>query len=112
MSSSSDRPENKIMRSDNAKADPKIFVLKTSKLLRLFVAVAGLSAPVMAQTYTLCRVDEHPPTFLRAGGMSELLDDIIVICTGGTPAIQPMNITLLVNAQITSRILRPNDFGQ
>ena len=74
------------------------------------LAWLGVS-PASAQSPLSCTMTSVP-TLLRAEGLTELIGDIILTCTGGvpTPVNQPIpqvNLTIYLPANVTSRIL-PN----
>lgn len=58
-----------------------------------------------------CTANAGVPPILRSEGLTELMGDIVINCTGGTPTavtsafIPTANITVFVNTQVTSRIL-------
>lgn len=85
------------------------------KLLLAFAAVALLvvfMAPANAQLIEpafTCAVTAVP-TNVRAEGITELVGDVLLTCTGGTPtaagvAVPQANVTLGLNTQLTSRLL-------
>jgi len=57
-----------------------------------------------------CIANSANPTTIRAEGVTELVGDVVMTCTGGTPqtagsAILQDNITILLNTNVTSRLL-------
>ena len=57
-----------------------------------------------------CIANSANPTTVRAEGVTELVGDVVISCTGGTPqtagaAIPQDNITILLNTNVTSRLL-------
>jgi hypothetical protein len=81
----------------------------------LALAVVGLllgigSSTANAQTSTFsCSATSGVPNIIRAEGLTELLGDLVLNCTGGTftPAGQPIplqNVQISINTNITSRI--------
>ncbi len=57
-----------------------------------------------------CIANSGVPPFVRIEGVTELVGDVVIACTGGVPAndgepIPPSNVQVLLNTQITSRIL-------
>jgi len=85
------------------------------KLLLAFAAIAVLLAvgtPVYAQQSVLCVANAGVPPIVRAEGITELVGDVLLNCTGGTPTpvgsnIPLSNITVFLNTNITSRIVGP-----
>ncbi len=79
----------------------------------LFAAVASFAGTAHAQVQpplTCVSVNTGTTPVLRSEGFTEPMGDILLQCTGGTPtirgsAITPQNITLRLNAQVTSRLL-------
>jgi hypothetical protein len=82
------------------------------KWLIAFAAIAlvlSLSSSANAAAFT-CVANAGNPTVVRAEGITELVGDILIQCTGGAAtaagaAIPPSNITLSLNTNITSRLL-------
>lgn len=57
------------------------------------------------------------PTVARAEGITELVGDMVLICTGGTPtvagaAVPKANIQIFLNANVTSRILNTRNTSE
>jgi hypothetical protein len=84
----------------------------------LALAVVGLllgigSTPANAQASTFtCSATTGVPNIIRSEGLTELLGDLVLNCTGGTftPAGQPIplqNVQISINTNITSRIVGP-----
>src|ERR1041384_1787818 len=84
--------------------------------------IAILTTLVAAAAPALFAADPNPfgcspvvgvtPT-VRAEGLSELIGDIVLNCTGGTPtpggiAIPPAKIVLTLNTNITSKLIKDN----
>jgi len=81
-------------------------------VLSVLVLCAGLAA---AQTSPLvCQAGQSSVTpLVRAEGYTELVGDIVITCTGGTglaadAAVPQANITVSMNAPVTSRLLGNN----
>lgn len=87
------------------------------KWLFAFAVVAVLlvsSAPAHAQqfisnTFT-CLANAGVPPIVRAEGITELVGDVVLTCTGGTPTavglpIPLSNLTVFLNTNITSRLV-------
>jgi len=80
----------------------------------LALAVVGLllgigSSAANAQTFT-CSATAGVPNIVRAEGLTELLGDLVLNCTGGTPTLNgqeiPLqNVQISVNTNVTSRIV-------
>lgn len=93
------------------------------KWLFAFAVVAVLlvaSAPTahaqfLPNTFT-CIANAGVPPIVRAEGITELVGDLLLNCTGGTPtpagqAIPLSNVTIFLNTNITSRIVGPVSQG-
>jgi hypothetical protein len=83
-------------------------------VIALFVAVAGaqVSNPSAVATPSLtCTATVAVPPQLRAEGITELIGDIVLTCTGGTTTLTPgaaiptANITVSLGTNVTSRLL-------
>src|SRR5689334_20900712 len=82
------------------------------KWLIAFAAIAlvlSLSSSANAAAFS-CVANAGNPTIVRAEGITELVGDILIQCTGGAATaagvpIPPSNITLSLNTNITSRLL-------
>jgi hypothetical protein len=75
--------------------------------MRLFTIglLLGVAGAAHAQELT-CTTAPPLPLILRAEGLAEPVGDIVVNCTGGTPGpSSPIQITVELNANLTSRIL-------
>jgi hypothetical protein len=80
----------------------------------LALAVVGLllgigSSAANAQTFS-CQATAGVPNIIRAEGITELLGDLVLNCTGGTPTpggqpIPLQNVQISINTNITSRIV-------
>ena len=75
--------------------------------MRLFTIELLLGVAVVANAQELtCATAPPLPLILRAEGLAEPVGDIVVSCTGGTPGpSSPIQITVELNANLTSRIL-------
>ncbi len=90
----------------------------------LALAVVGLlvglgSSTAYAQTATpfTCSATTGVPNIIRSEGLTELLGDLVLNCTGGTftPAGQPIplqNVQISINTNITSRIVGPPNVSE
>jgi hypothetical protein len=80
------------------------------KMLFAFAAVAllaGLTVPANAQS--TCTVGSGVNTLIRAEGYTDLVGDIVLTCTGGTPTatgviVPQVDFLVTLNGTITSRI--------
>ena len=78
--------------------------------------LAGFTVPASAQAPPLeCIANAGVPPTIRAEGWTELLGDITLNCNGGTPTpagqvVQPVNITVQINAYLTSRALSGSQY--
>jgi len=92
---------------------------KISVLVALVLLLTGAaSAQITAGAFT-CTANAAVPPTLRSEGMTELVGDIVLDCTGGVPTAGPIagppavaaqnipqvNFTVFLNTNITSRIL-------
>jgi len=85
-------------------------------VLSLFMGIASAqvnnSGAGTSQTIA-CTANVAVPPQLRAEGMTELIGDILLICTGGTPlaagsSIPTVNITVSLGTNVTSRLVTTN----
>ena len=58
-----------------------------------------------------CSPKLTPAPFVCANGLAELIGEIVLICTGGTPTPQgetvlPVNIQVFLNTNVTGRLLQ------
>jgi hypothetical protein len=91
---------------------------KISVLLAVVIAL-GLTSVASAQTAVnpfTCVANAAVPPTVRAEGLTELVGDIVLDCTGGTPTpatttlgispfIPQVNFTIFLNTNVTSRIV-------
>ena len=87
--------------------------------LRLLVlSLAAMAAPAFGQSSAMsCGLDNPTPRTVRAEGKSELVTDVVVRCTGGTPTsgetpIPSAQVTLTFNAAVTSKVLLAPDASE
>jgi len=80
--------------------------------LALVALLAGLTVPASAQANQplQCNATTGVPPEIRAEGWTELVGDILLNCTGGVPTpagqiVQPVNITVSITTNLTSRLL-------
>ena len=81
------------------------------RTLALLFAAVSFAGTASAQTYA-CGASASFPT-LRAGGISELVGDVVVSCTGGSfNTLPPQSITITLNAPVTSGLFpAPGNFA-
>jgi len=84
-------------------------------VLALFVGLAGAQTQGggVAGSPLTCTASVAVPPQLRSEGMTELIGDIVITCTGGAAvatgsAIPTANVTVSLGTQVTSRILGNN----
>jgi hypothetical protein len=75
-------------------------------------AQIGLSGPTFS-----CTANAAVPPVVRAEGLTELVGDLTLNCTGGSPtprgnAIPLSNVTVFLNAAVTSRLLGPGALSE
>jgi hypothetical protein len=79
--------------------------------LALVALLAGLTVPASAQAPPFqCQTNTGVPPAIRAEGWTELVGDLTLNCTGGVPTpagqvVQPVNITISISTNLTSRLL-------
>ena len=76
----------------------------------MWVASAGA---VAAQNVFFCITNGGVSTPARSDGLAELVGDLVLNCTGGTPTaqgftVQPVNIQIFLNTGVTSKLLVGN----
>ena len=79
-------------------------------LVALFVGLASAQGGLNGGSTMACSTTTTVTPTVRSEGFTELVGDIVLNCTGGTPLtygaqIPQANITVFVNTQVTSRIL-------
>ena len=78
---------------------------------RTWILAVLAAASACAQTAPLnCSVSTSVPPVVRSDGHSELVGDIVIVCSGGTPTgstqiVPTVNLTVFLNAPVTSRLL-------
>jgi hypothetical protein len=77
--------------------------------LAVVALLAGLTVPASAQSTTVCTIQSATDNLARAEGYTELVGDVLLACTGGTPtaAGQPVpqiNIQIFLSQNVTSKI--------
>jgi len=71
--------------------------------------LAGLTIPASAQSTTQCIANASNPNIARAEGYTELMGDLTLSCTGGTPTpagqlVPQINIQIFLTQNVTSKI--------
>jgi len=77
--------------------------------LAVVALLAGLTVPASAQSTTVCTIQSATDNLARAEGYTELVGDVLLACTGGTPtaAGQPVpqiTIQVFLSQNVTSKI--------
>jgi len=77
--------------------------------LAVVALLAGFTIPAGAQPVT-CSTSVTVTPIVRAEGLAELVGDLVMYCTGGTPTlagnpVPAVNITVFLNTNITSHVL-------
>jgi uncharacterized protein (TIGR03437 family) len=75
-----------------------------------FLAAVALAQPVFTPPPFTCVANADTPPTLRTEGLTELIGDLVLQCTGGTPTpagqiVPPVKISLMLNTNVTSRLL-------
>jgi len=75
-----------------------------------FAQVGTPTGGVSGQSFTCTAANGAVTPTIRQEGVTEMVGDILVVCTGGTPlapgsVIPTVNITVFLNTQVTSRLL-------
>src|SRR5262245_2866217 len=78
----------------------------------LFVLLFVLALPAAWAQQMTCTASAPSPPAIRAEGLSELVGDVVLTCTGGTPVTGSApfprhRLELTLNTQVASRILNP-----
>jgi len=79
-------------------------------LVALFVGLAGAQSGINGGSTMSCATSTTVTPTVRSEGFTELVGDIVLNCTGGSPIafgaqIPQANITVFLNTQVTSRIM-------
>jgi len=77
--------------------------------LAVVALLAGLTVPASAQTTTVCAIQTATDNLARAEGYTELVGDVLLACTGGTPtaagvSIPQITIQIFLSQNVTSKI--------
>jgi hypothetical protein len=82
--------------------------------LAVVALLAGFTVPASAQAPPFqCIANAGVPPIVRGEGYTEQVGDLTLNCTGGVPtpagqAVPPVNFTVLLNTNVTSRLLAGN----
>ena len=84
--------------------------------LAVVALLAGLTVPASAQGVITCNTNASVPAIVRAEAYADLVGDLVLSCTGGTPTaagqiVPPMNLTVFLNTNITSKLLGTSGLG-
>lgn len=82
----------------------------------LVVLIVGITVPASAQSTPTCNVFS-PNSIMRAESYTDLMGDLLIQCTGGTPtangqAVPAVTLTLFTDAPVTSKITDPTPTSQ
>jgi len=85
--------------------------------LAVVALLAGFTVPVSAQAPPFqCVANAGVPPIVRAEGYTELVGDLTLNCNGGVPTpagitVPPVNVTILLSTNITSKLLTGSGFN-
>jgi len=84
--------------------------------LAVVALLAGLTIPASAQGVTTCTNAGSVNAPVRAQAYADYVGDVYLSCTGGTPTpagsiVQPVNIQVTLNTNITSKLLGTSGLG-
>ena len=84
--------------------------------LLLGIGSSAANAQTIPPTMT-CQATTGVPNIVRAEGITELLGDLVLNCTGGTPtlngqAIPLTNVQISINTNITSRLVAAGNVSE
>ena len=88
--------------------------------LAIVALLLGSAVTASAQSAFTCNVTAGVPPLVRSEGITELVGDIVLNCTGGTPTAQTgtatsptpvpgVNVTVFLNTNVTSRLLNSSN---
>src|SRR6185436_14500947 len=85
-------------------------------VLAVIAFLLGSAVTASAQTPFSCFASGGVSTPARSEGLTELVGDLVLNCTGGVPtapgvAIPPVNIQIFLNTSLTSRLLTTSTTG-
>jgi len=77
--------------------------------LAVVALLAGLTVPASAQSTTVCTIQSATDNLARAEGYTELVGDVLLACTGGTPtaagvSVPQITIQIFLSQNVTSKI--------
>jgi hypothetical protein len=85
----------------------------------LALLLSGLAVPAAAQTTPTfqCQTNAGVPPLLRAEGLTELVGDVTLNCTGGVPtpagvAVPQANFQIFLSTNVTSRLLNSSGLSE
>jgi len=95
-------------------ADFRRFMIVLAAVALLLGTVSTVSAA--SSTGMICQANAAAPEQVRQQGITELVGDLLLNCTGGTAtplgvAVQALNITVTLNTEITSRLVDATNNG-
>ncbi|MGI8740969.1 MAG: hypothetical protein ACR2NN_00075 [Bryobacteraceae bacterium] len=95
-------------------ADFRKWIFAFSVVAFLLVASVPAHAQFFNPNAFTCVANAGVPPIVRAEGITELVGDLVLNCTGGSPtpagqAIPLTNVTVFLNTNITSRIVGPGN---
>jgi len=84
--------------------------------LAVVALLAGLTVPASAQGVITCNTNASVPTIVRAEAYADLVGDLVLQCTGGTPTtpgsvVPSMNLTVFLSTNITSKLVGTTALG-
>ena len=86
--------------------------------LAVVALLAGFTVPASAQAPPFqCIANAGVPPIVRGEGLTELVGDLTLNCNGGVPTpagqiVPPVNFTILLNTNITSRLLSSGIYNE
>jgi hypothetical protein len=83
--------------------------------LAIVALLLGSAVTASAQPAFTCNVTAGVPPLVRSEGITELVGDIVLNCTGGIPTtgtVPGVNVTVFLNTNITSRLLDSNNLSE
>jgi len=108
--------EAQVEKSTSINSNPEIYKEKEMADFRRWILalavvalLAGFTVPASAQPVT-CSTSVTVTPIVRSQGLAELVGDLVLYCTGGTPTlagnpVPAVNITVFLNTNITSKVL-------
>jgi hypothetical protein len=101
---------NSVFHKEKEMADFRKWLFAFAVVALLLVAGAPANAQVINPTAFTCGIAATVPPTVRAEGIAELVGDVVLQCSGGTPTnpgspIPLANITIFLNTNVTSRLV-------